>query len=95
MKVATSGGFVYNAAQTFDQQASFATAIASENIDINASNNSIDNTHILLKGTLPAGHNYIDCVNSTGTTLFKVDKDGEQIITWLNCFLYDWRLLFF
>ena len=46
-------------------------------VNLDITNNNLDEAHLVLKGNLPSGHFYIKCEDTSNVSKFTVDKDGK------------------
>ena len=54
-------GYSFEAPTILPKHAKVASTVSAQYVSLDADNNNEDQTHLLLKGTLPTGHKYIDC----------------------------------
>ena len=75
--VQTSDGYTYSIPETLPPKP--AQSVETGQIVLNATDG--DGTHLLLKGTLPSGDEYIRCEDAGGTEKFAVKHDGSLKIS--------------
>ena len=71
--VETSDGYTYSIPETLPTKP--ADRVVTEFINLDATDG--DGTHLLLKGTLPSGDEYIRCEDANGVEQFGVSHDGS------------------